>query len=85
MATAKKQEEKKPETKQRQRRNPSRVKARKLWKFTAVFVCDSVKESNYGNQVEKNKNGTGVTRNEPDYRLNPPITSSPLQQAALYV
>lgn len=54
-------------------------------KFTVVFVCDSVKKSNYGNQVENNTNGNGVTRNEPDYRLNPPITFSPLSSSSLRV
>ena len=37
-----------------------------------MFVCDAVEKSNW---VENNKNGNGVKRNEPDYRLNPPNAS----------
>lgn len=47
---------------------------KEVLKFTVVFVCDTVKKSNYRKKkrVENNKNGNGVTRNEPDYRPKPP-------------
>lgn len=53
-------------------------------KCLEIHSCVGVRycKENYWNRVE-NRNRNGVTRNKPDDRLNPPITVSPLKQAAL--
>lgn len=48
-----------------------------------MFVCDIVKKSKTTETEWRTiKNGNGVTRNEPDYRLNPPDAFSPLQTSS---